>query len=275
MVHLTDSKHPAGTIIVASGYQPRYYEFTNSLEKLGAPAGTKLTIERSCDITRNFNLGIKSMVGEWAWFLGDDHSFDPGLLLKLLDYNVDVVVPITPTKVTPWLPCIMHGPEDTSNGKFWEEDMNIYQWSEVSGQGLFPLPYGDFIGQAGMLVRKKVLDEIGYPWFKCGQLDPGHLQEDMQFCHELQTRGYTVYVDQDSIFDHYMYMGISARRLNGQYVPALLCGGKVVVLPDAVPKAHAVTNNTDPRSGVKKVQWFTVPKTAQDVLDGTGEVVPR
>ena len=237
MIHLTDSGYPAGTVIVAAATQPRFYEFQTSLHNLGAPVGTKLLIERSCDITQNFNNGVKDMTGEWAWFLGDDHSFDKNLLMRFLRHEVDVVVPIAPCKVPPFMPCMMHGPEDGSG--VWREDMLLYNWDELSGEGLMALPKGDFIGQAGMLVKKHVLDRIGYPWFKCGQLDPGRLQEDMTFCHEIQSLGYTVWVDQEVVFDHHFTMGVTARKHQGKWAPALTSpNGQVMVLPDVKPTIH-------------------------------------
>jgi hypothetical protein len=252
MVHLSDSGYPAGSIIVAAAIHPRYYEFTLSLDHIAAPVGTKLHIERSCDITQNFNNGVRKMTGEWAWFLGDDHSFSPNLLMHLLKHDVDVVVPITPCKVPPWYPCVLHG-LDKGNGPEWDEEMPIYKWSELSGTGLFPLPKGDFIGQAGMLVKKHVLEKIGYPWFKAGQIDPGRLQEDMTFCKELQDLGYTIHVDQDVIFDHHAPIAVTARRHAGKWVPAIKSGtGGVMVLPDAANAGQSV--NT-PYVGEKRVKW--------------------
>ena len=246
MVHLTGTGYPAGTIIVAAAIHPRYYEFTLSLDAIAAPEGSKLHIERSCDITQNFNNGVKKMVGEWCWFLGDDHSFSPNLLMHLLKHDVDVVVPITPCKVPPWYPCVLHGPE-------WSDEMPIYKWSELSGTGLFELPKGDFIGQAGMLVKKHVLDRIGYPWFKAGQIDPGRLQEDLTFCRELQSLGYKVWIDQDVIFDHHVPIAVTARRHAGKWVPAIKSGtGGVMVLPDA---AQAGANINTPYVGEKRVKW--------------------
>ena len=253
MIHLTDSGYSHGTIAVAAAVTPRYYEFQLSLDALNAPVGTKLHIERSCDITQNFNGGVKSMVGDWVWFLGDDHSFDPNILMSLLSRNVDVVVPITPCKGIPFMPCMMHGPD---NGELWHEDLPLYHWDELSGEGLLPLPKGDFVGQAGMLVKKHVLDKLGYPWFKCGQIDKGRLQEDMFFCHELQQLGYTVYVDQDLILDHYFITGVTARKYQGKWSPALKFGKKdVMVLPDAKPKALPKPFY----EGKCKIKWAPLP----------------
>lgn len=260
MIHLTDSGYTAGTIIVAAGIQPRYYEFQMSLAQVAAPVGTKLHLERSCDITQNFNGGLKKMTGDWAWFLGDDHAFKPDTLMRLLSHNVDVVVPIAPCKTIPWLPCVMHSLDGG-----WHEKMLMYHWDELSGAGLLPLPRGDFIGQAGMLVKKPVLDKIGYPWFKCGQIDAGRLQEDLTFCEEIQKLGYTVNVDQEIIFDHMMPMCITARKHEGKWAPALQTSaeaGQTMVLPDAAQFGadllKALAKLPPPPPGKKPLKWKKV-----------------
>lgn len=245
MLHITGSKHPHGTVMLAAAATPRFYEFQLSLEHLKVPAGSKLSIERGCDIAQNFNQAVKKMTGEWAWFLGDDHAFSPDLLFRFLDHDVDVVVPIAPCKVAPFAPCVIHGPRDGE--RVWHENMDLYTWEELSGDGLMALPKGDFIGQAGMLVRKHVLDRIGYPWFKAGQLDPGRLQEDMTFCRELQQLGYTVHVDCDVVFDHYFHVGVTARKHKGKWVPALKSGKMTMVLPDAIPQIDENQGEGKPR----------------------------
>jgi hypothetical protein len=232
MIAVKDSGFPPGTIALAAGNTPRFYEYTQSMERLIVPDGTEYIIRRSCDVAMNFNRCVAEMRGEWVWFVGDDHSFAPDILLKLLKHDVDVVVPISPCKVMPFVPCVIHKPSD---GSFWKDNMELYTWDELSGDGLLELPQGDFIGQAGMLVKKHVLDKIGPPWFKTGMINPGRLQEDIWFCHELQENGFKVWVDQDIIFNHWFFMGITARKYDGAYVPALISGAMVVVLPDAKP----------------------------------------
>lgn len=236
MIHLTDSGYGPGTIIVAAASMPRFYEFSQSLDKVAAPVGTKFHLERSCDIAQNFNGGVRTMTGEWAWFLGDDHAFSEDMLMRLLRHDVDVVVPITPCKGVPFMPCLMHGPAD---GSYWtgQDELDLYHWDELSGVGLLPLPYGDFVGQAGMLVKKSVLDAIGDPWFKCGQINAGKLQEDLTFCRELQERGFTVHIDQEQVLDHFTLTGITAIKHQGAWNPSLKFGTNTMVLPDAKPKA--------------------------------------
>ncbi len=229
MIHVTDSGHAPGTIIVAAGATPRFYEFQMALDQVLAPAGTKLLIVRGCDITKNFNDGIKRMTGEWAWFLGDDHAFDRDVLMRLLAHQVEVIAPIIPCKSLPFPPCVLHGPK---NGDSWHENMPFYRWEELSGDGVLILPYGDFTGQAGMLAKKSVLDTLGYPWFKCGQFDPGRLHEDLYFCHEMQQAGYDVHIDQDMVLDHYTAAGVTARKQHGVWTTAVQFEQDALVLQE-------------------------------------------
>jgi len=234
--------HPAGTVALASGITPRYFEFEDSLSNLQVPVGTIFRRKRSCDVAMNFNNAVRDMKGEWAFFLGDDHAFAPDLLFKFLDYNVDVVVPIAPCKTFPFSPCVIHAPED---GSIWNDDMPLYTWDELSGEGLMALPKGDFIGQAGMLVKKKVLDAIGDPWFKTGKLNPGRMHEDLWFCHEMQELGFTIWVDQTTIFDHWFPVGITAKRHEGKWCPAIRSGAGTIVLPDAKPRQEFNTEKPE------------------------------
>jgi hypothetical protein len=228
MIHTDNTGFGPGTIVLAAATQPRFYEFLLSMERLKVPAGTRWLIERGCDITQNFNDGVKRSTGEWIWFMGDDHAFSDDMLLRLLAWNKEVVIPPTPCKSIPFLPCIMHGKGSLDE---WEPMMPLYTWGELTPR-LMPLPIGDFIGQAGMLVKRTVFEGWPAPWFKAGQQDPGRLQEDMTFCRELQTRGYTIYVDCTQILDHYFPFGITARLHDGEWVPALDNNSHIAVLPD-------------------------------------------
>jgi hypothetical protein len=242
--------HPPGTVALAAGMQPRYFEFVDSLDNLQVPAGTIFNRKRSCDVAMNFNNATRAMKGDWVFYLGDDHSFQSDLLFRLLNFNVDVVVPISPCKVFPFAPCVIHGPED---GSLWHDDMPLYTWAELSQPGLFALPKGDFIGQAGMLVRKHVLDAIGDPWFKSGQIVPGRMHEDLWFCHEIQELGFTVWIDCETIFEHWFPLGITARKHEGEWVPALRSGPGVIVLPDAKPMNDE--NTGVPVDGQPRLTW--------------------
>jgi glycosyltransferase involved in cell wall biosynthesis len=167
MQAVKDSGFPPGTIVIAAADLPRYYEFSMSLEYLQVPEGTIIRLCRGCDRTMNLNQGIQLMKGDWVWLMDDDHAFRPDILMKLLAHaykpnrhTIDVVMLINLTKIIPFHPVIWHGP--------WHASiiMLFYRWKEVSAPGLFALPKGDITGHVAMLVKKDVLEEIGYPWLK-------------------------------------------------------------------------------------------------------------
>jgi len=225
------SDFPKGTIVVAASFLARYYEFSMSLEGLQVPDGTRLNLARSCDVAHNFNQGVRKMEGDWVFFMGDDHGFDPHVLLKLLERDKPVIQPLVVSKIAPWRPCIMHGP--------YKVGMPVYRWDEIPTKGVWELPKGDFVGQAGMLVKKEVLDDIGDPWFLPGQLEQDRLQEDLYFCQRLQEKGYTIYQDSDQILSHCGHIEAKAVRTENGWVPAIKSGDRTLAFPHLVGESDS------------------------------------
>lgn len=232
MQHVKDTGHPPGTIVVAANFQARWYEFSSALEQVRVPDGTKLNLAQSCDIAHNFNQGIRHMGGEWVWFMGDDHTFHPDIILKLLDRDLPIVQPLVIAKIAPFRPCIMHGPyvhvEPNQSG------MPVYRWDELPTTGLWALPRGDFVGQAGMLIKKEVLDDIGDPWFMPGQLQKDRLQEDLHFCQRLQEKGYTLWQDCDQVLGHVGHIEVIPKFTENGWMPCIRSGGRMLALPGLV-----------------------------------------
>lgn len=209
MQHTSEIKHPPGTVIVPAASLARYAEFWLSLEGLVVPYGTRLISIRGADIPHQFNEGIRKMTGEWCWFLGDDHTFAPDLLLKLLNRKLDFVLPVVPRRDSPFWPVLMHGPISSQ--------MRRYLWTELPITGLFKIPFGDSAGQAGALVRKPILDRLGDPWFEGGQLTPGRLMEDMYFVQRMHDLGVEMFVDCDEIMPHIANITITPQRHQGRW----------------------------------------------------------
>lgn len=78
--------------------------------------------------------------------MDDDHRFDPDILTKLLDHNLDVVVALTTKKFPPYPPVLY-------------QDRNI----PVDLTGKSGLIEVESCGKPGMLIRKNVLDVIPDP----------------------------------------------------------------------------------------------------------------
>jgi len=209
MQHLTDTKHGPGTVVIACASLARYSEFWMCVEALQVPHGTRVINTRGADFVHGFNEGIRKMSGEWVFILGDDHTFNPNILMKLLDREVDLVMPVVPRRDSPFVPVLMHGP--------LSELMRRYSWLDLPITGLFQLPVGDSAGQAGAVIRKPVLDMLGDPWFRAGQLVPGRVNEDMDFIKRMHELGVKVWIDCDEVMGHIANVTVTPLRFNGRW----------------------------------------------------------
>jgi len=138
MQQTSNTKHAPGTVVIAAASLARYSEFWMAIESLIVPYGTRLIASRGADFVHQFNEGIRRMGGEWVWIMGDDHTFEPDILMKLLDRELDLVIPIVPRRDAPFSPVLMHGP--------LSERMVRYSWRDLPIMGLFQLPTTDSAG---------------------------------------------------------------------------------------------------------------------------------
>ena len=176
------------------------------------------------------------MSGEFVFVLGDDHTFNPDILMKLLDRELDLVMPLVPRRDSPFVPVLMHGP--------LSEQMRRYSWLDLPIDGLFELPVGDSAGQAGAVIRKSVLDKLGDPWFQAGQLVPGRVNEDMHFIKRMHELGVKVMIDCNEVMGHIANITIVPQRLNGRWYAGHITPQGPVIWdePEMIYKGHEMKN---------------------------------
>jgi hypothetical protein len=196
----------------ATGYLGRYREFDSALALVWLPEGSERKYGLGCDPGHSFNVLCKAMIDDekfqWIWILGDDHVFAPNLWLNLFARDVDIVVPfcLRRSELSP----ILHYGEE---GKFGPHPD---PWSVVTGKsGL--LEWDGTCGNAGMLIRRHVLEEMEYPWFRQGQLDPKYSSSDLYFSWAAQKAGFKVYVDLDNCIGHIDHFAIWPRKQDGHW----------------------------------------------------------
>lgn len=203
-----------GLISVSKNSLGRYSEFDQCLANIKLDTGRFVNIQRGVDIAFNFNKSILEMlrhndkskdspsnIVEWIWMLGDDHVFPPDLLKKLLDRNVEIVVPLYLHRTKPLQPVLQR---EVKPGKM--EKMSFDDLPERTK--LWRLPHGVYTGNAGMLVRRSVFDKMGYPWMEQGQLVPGRGGFDLYFCKKAQDLKIPVHLDLENIIGHMTHVGI-------------------------------------------------------------------
>ena len=158
------------------------------------------------------------MVGEWIWIMGDDHILSPDTLIRLLDHNVDVVVPICVRRRPPFIPVIFkEAHADTPKGQF-----PPWNWHELPDHGLMEIHAA---GTAGMLIRKRVLEAFDDPWFEVGKAGADQLNEDTHFCGKLQRAGFKIHADLDTYIGHITPTCLwPARTATGEWTVSLDLG---------------------------------------------------
>lgn len=218
-----------GTIGVIASDLARYSDFCLAMSILAKPPETRIIWTKTTDVVGNANAICRKMMGEWVWIMGDDHVFNPDILLRLLEHEVDIVVPLVFTRTPPYKPVVMSAPHGSD-----EQGHLEYEVAWLPGEGLHEVYAA---GSAGMLIRRHVLEAIGDPWFAT---DGRGLNEDLTFCAKAREAGAKIYCDVDVQMGHIAPHTVWPEHRDGGWQPNLVLDPQTVVplknvLPDAVP----------------------------------------
>lgn len=217
------SNHPPGGVCMITGEQLRFAHAAQCLALLRVPGPSALAWPTGVLVATNINLAFKSIMDnpslQWAWLMGDDHTYAPDILLKLLDRNVDVIVPLCLNRAPPIEPTII---EKVEGGK------RLKPLSSLPTSGLYRLKDDEVCGDAGMLVRRHVLEAIGHPWHR--DLKSGsHDAEDREFVDRIKAHGFGVHVDMDNVIGHIAPTELLPVKVKGEWQVRVNIGGHPVV----------------------------------------------
>ncbi len=208
------SHHPPGGFAVITGEQLRHVQAMRCVSMTQVPNGTARIWEAGALIAYNINQALKTAMArpelEWVWLMGDDHTYEPTLLLDLLDRDVDCVLPLCLNRSPPFAPTII------SNGRLKPLD-------DLPTTGLYRLGEGELCGDSGLLVRRRVLEAIPEPWYD-HRISGSHNAEDRAFVERIKAAGFGVHVDMDHVLGHQTTFTILPDRSSGQWEVALSTG---------------------------------------------------
>lgn len=205
---------PNGTVGIPCGSLARYTAFTLALTALHIPPNTRYYFAQSVSVVDNMNEIVRNMVGSWLLVLGDDHSFQPDLLSTMLrlmyERDLDILVPLVLKRTHPYAPVVYDELGEEGMGHVLDldgvpDDATVI---EVAGAGT-----------AGMVIRKRVLDAVGEPWFKSGPL-PGHsyqLAEDLRFCLDARKAGFKIHCTPRLKMSHLTTVGLWPDKHDGRW----------------------------------------------------------
>jgi GT2 family glycosyltransferase len=227
-----------GTIALPTGEIGRFTLFTICLASTMQPAKCNLGISASASVTENLNHIIRGLrdEDEWVWIIGDDHTWTPDSLIRLLAImdganahgtQVDILVPLVTKRNPPWhLVVFMEAEWDDIRGIptwqpiNWEDvpEPGNYQDGDRRNVSLFEV---DAAGSAGMLIKREVLDAIGSGegdtkvWFE--STNGTYLNEDVNFCSKARGLGYRIWATADVVMGHIGIFNVRPYYRNGQW----------------------------------------------------------
>ena len=223
------SDHPPGAVCLVTGDLTRYALAMQSLMSLAVPPGTVNNWHTGVLIQKSLNDSLQAVLDnptlQWAWIMGDDHVMAPDILLNLLAREKDVIAPLCLNRQPPMDPTII---EHTTKRMKYLEDLPL--------QGLYHLSETETCGDAGLLVRRNVLEKIGNPWYdtrKSGSL----AADDQAFIQNIKDAGYEVFIDLDQQLGHIGNVTYMPVRKNGRWDVRLFGGLRHIV--DLGPMARS------------------------------------
>lgn len=214
--------------------------FVDTLIALSFPPGSFLVrIEnKPVDVARN--LIVEAALADpevtHLFFMDSDMQFHPDTLLRLVQRDKDVIGGTYFARNESPIPHIYHfdhQDEDgicpagmkhdfgdagrwyrTVAGEFARYLKRHRKFARMPGVALLPdskdaLIRADALGTGCMLIKRDVLEAIGYPWFKCHEMSGGG--EDFFFCDRAKEAGFEVWGD-FSVQAHHEYRHVWMER---------------------------------------------------------------
>lgn len=193
----TDSKSiPPGLICVPTVGQMWTKSATAIFGGMEIPPHSVVSaVDGSRSIAQKRNEGIRAALRvpstQWVLFIDDDMTPEPATLRRLWSTGKDVVGALYYQRLPPfaaaagWVGALR--PDGTHRKRFREYFVDP---GDVQGQ----MMRVDWVGAGLLLVRRRVLEAMGEPWFKHPEEDPG-LREDMYFSARVREAGFEIWVD--------------------------------------------------------------------------------
>lgn len=213
------SDYPPGSVCVVTGEILRYATFVQSLNAMNLPPGTTVVFVSGAEIANNRSLAVEKSLdanpaADWILFLDDDQVMKADTAKRLLetmrDGKYDIVAPLILRRTPPWQTvAYLNDPAD---------DATPFDPGSLTGHVRVAA-----VGTGGMMVRSHVFTALEKPWFRCGQIDPRYLQEDIEFCRRVRGAGFSIGLDLSTPMGHITPMEIwPARDPAGKLVVALV-----------------------------------------------------
>jgi hypothetical protein len=148
---------------------------------------------------------------DYLFFNDDDTLLPPKALERLLERNLDIVSGLYYRRVPPLDPVAFV--DDPTVGGTGIAPIKSH------GTGLMPV---DYVGAGCLLISRKVLEAIQYPWFKWSRNDqriplPERISEDLYFCKKAREAGFQIHLDASV---RCLHVGMGMSQIGGTFIPS-------------------------------------------------------
>jgi hypothetical protein len=213
----------------------RYSVSAQCFMSLRTPAGSAVSWQIGTLIGRSLNQAFQNMMDnpalQWIWIMGDDHTYAPDAILRLLEHGKDVIAPVCLNRLPPLDPTIV---EHIGPGKG-----RLKPLEDLPTSGLYKLADNETCGDAGLLIRRNVLEalspeKMGEAWHasrKSGALDA----EDQSFIQKIKANGFDVFVDLETTIGHIVNITAEPVIREGKWEIALSAGNRPMINIAPVP----------------------------------------
>lgn len=226
------SDHPPGIVAICTGDTFRYSVSAQDFSRLRCPPNSAVSWQVGMLIGRSLNNAFQACMdrpdAQWVWIMGDDHTYDPDILLKLLDRNLDAVAPVCLNRLPPLDPVIVEHDHPGKGRLKYLEDLPT--------SGLYKLRPEETCGDASLLISRKVLEATGPNWHgrKSGSLDA----EDQSYIQKVKDAGFDVFIDCDLTIGHITPITNRPVVTNGHWEIQLLSGGRPMLQMMPAPRGE-------------------------------------
>lgn len=187
---------PSGVIGISTPEQGRFSVFYAALAGMQRPDDVTMVHARGAVISENRNhiSDVALRVGaEWVLYLDDDHILCPDTLTRLLAADKDIISAHYTQRTPPFNPVLMS--TELPSGAF------LWKQLHPGESGIISVAAA---GAGALLVKTKVLEAIGAPYWTLGQISPASWGDDLHFCSRARKAGFEVHVDLDNSIGHIM-----------------------------------------------------------------------
>jgi GT2 family glycosyltransferase len=160
------------------------WRFASSLMSLILPQRTRVIwqVKSMIDTARNniVDLFLKEPA-KYLFMCDDDMIFEPDIIERLMEHNVDIVGGLAFKRRPDYQPCVYRQNQDDK--QYYPILPEVFQ--EV-----------DVVGTGGILINLDVFKKLKYPWFSTFyDADNIHWSVDFDFCIKAKKAGFKIFVD--------------------------------------------------------------------------------